>query len=938
MMAEADIQNVFGRLSVSAIAREWFRDWGGKLTILYALLVVFHFLFVTFHFGGEDFIALLSNVIAVAIYSGPCILAWRASRNPLLPRRTRNAWLFVSLADLSFLLGEATWLYLENFLGIRPFPSWADAGYLLFYPLMMAGLLSLVDRFQSGEEQLNFWLDAGVILIAGGSVLWYFLLGPIADASDGSSLKTVLSLAYPIGDLVLLLAIASLLLRRSTVGSRGPINILLAGVVINFLADFVFGYQSLAGTYRTGNVVDALFTLACFLVMMGAHLQHLITARPTVVTNTKIASASRSFWVSYVAIGVVYLVLVRVAFEHPASILDYVIIIAGVVTAIVTFRQFMFVRENTKANRALTELEDRIQGIYSASTDAIGLATFEGTLTEVNDSFVRLTGYSRDEIVGAMRYQDFVPDDYLDQTVTPEMAIEGGKSLEYEWDLIRSDGTLRRVTTTLYAVDDAKGEPAAMAIVVRDISERRSLERQLIHQAMHDSLTGLANRSLLRDRIKRALRRARRRKTRIVVLFLDLDNFKPVNDTLGHAAGDSLLVTVAERLNACIRASDTAARIGGDEFAILVDDIEKPDEELFVTRRVLETIKAPISINGKDVFVGASIGIALSSDDTESADELLQNADVAMYSAKKKGHDCYAIFEQAMHAAVVRRAELETELRGALDNNEFEIHYQPIVDIVSGEMVAVEALLRWNHPRGLEVGPAEFIPIAEQTNLITSIGQWVLEESCRQAANWIKQHKPDLPFSIAVNISSRQFQDPSFVSSLKEAYSVAGLPASQLILEITESLILQNTELTVETLGEIRRLGVRIAVDDFGTGYSSLSYLHRFPVDILKIDRAFVEKVARDREGAAMAKAIISMSETLHLVTIAEGLEAPDQIDTLRELGCDWGQGYYFAKPLRTDAMCEYIRQYSQRGSHCRSNKEDHRRLAGPFESQPVLS
>ncbi len=877
--------------------REWFGDWGGKLTVVYGLLVIFHILFVVFHWGGQDFLSPVSNIIAVVIYSGPCLLAWRVSRHKLLSPRMRRAWLLVALANLSFLIGEAIWLYSENVLGIQPFPSVADVGYLLFYPLMMAALLSMVERFKSVEERLNFWLDASVIMIAGAMVMWEFLLRRIMESSDGYSLKIILSIAYPVGDVVLLLGISSLLFRRAGFGSRSTINILLAGVVVNFLADLLFGYENLQGTYATGDPVDAMFTIACFPVMLAAHLQYLNSSQnATVSANAQ--SSARLFWVPYVGVAIAYLILLQIGVDEPTSSVGIVTIIAGVLTALVIFRQFMFVRENSKANKDLTVLEERIQGIYSASTDAIGLADFEGTITEINDSFIRLTGFSREEIIGVMTYRDFVPDNYLDRSITPEMAIETGRAVEYERDLTRKDGIKKTVTTTLYTVNDAGGQPAAMAIVIRDITERRSLEQKLKHQAMHDPLTGLANRALLGDSIKRALSRARRLGKTVAILFLDLDNFKPVNDALGHAAGDAVLIAVSDRLGNCIRGSDMAARLGGDEFAVLLEDISGPDEEIRVANRILEAISSPIPVDGKDVYVGASIGLAVSSDKNEDAEELLQNADVAMYIAKKQGKSCYAVFEPSMHAAVIRRAQIESDLRLALSNDEFEVRYQPIIELATGKVLALEALLRWNNPRRLDVGPAEFIPIAEEADLISDIGQWILQESCDQVSEWNRGLTLSRPISIAVNISGRQFQEPTFLESLQAALHHSGLSPQNLILEITESLILKNTEQNVATLRNIRELGVRLAIDDFGTGYSSLSYLHRFPVDILKIDRSFVEKVSSGIEGAAMANAIISMSRTLHLTTIAEGIETIEQVETLRSLRCELGQGYLFAEPL----------------------------------------
>lgn len=890
-----------GNSGPKTLLQEWFGDWGGKLTAAFGVFLIFHVLYLVFQWGSQEYQALSSNLITLVIYAGPCIIAWRASMHPMLSARAARAWRLVSLANLSFLVGNVLWIYFENYLGEQPFPSWADAGYLAFYPLMFVGLLSLVDKFRSGEERLNFWLDSSVVAIGGSMVVWYFLIRPMAASHDGDMVKTLLTIGYPVGDLVVLLGVSSLLMRRTGFSNEWPVNFLLIGCVVNFAADFTFSYQNLQGTYVSGGPMDALFTLACYPVMLGAHMQWIVASRNETSWRPIHQTSTRNFWVPYLAVAVVYLVRVAVVFEAPTEPLDSMIAVTGVVTALVIIRQFMFVRENTKANLALSELQERVQGIFSASTDAIGLADFNGTLTEVNDSFIRLTGYRRDQIVGTMKYQEFVPDNSFETSNPPER----GNQFEFERELVRKDGSKRSVTTTLYPVHDAAGQPAAMAVVVRDITDRRALEEQLTHQAMHDSLTGLANRTLLQNRVAAALSRAKRRNSRIAVLFIDLDNFKTVNDTLGHAAGDILLVNISDRLRKCLRLSDTPARLGGDEFAVLLEDFEDETEKELVAARLLDEIRRPVDIQGREVFVGASIGIAANSP-ADQPEDLLRKADVAMYTAKRSGKNCYSVFADAMHEAVVKRAQLEGELRTALERNEFRLKYQPIIELGSGRVAGVEALLRWAHPRGIEIGPDEFIPIAEETNMISSIGKFVLHEACSRVSMWNRSAGGER-LSVSVNISTRQFMEDDFVNGVIETCEATGTLPSDLTLEITERIMLLTNDSTMKKLNEIRQLGIKLAVDDFGTGYSSLSYLNKFPVDVLKIDRSFVEMLSISREGEAMARAIVSMGETLNLTTIAEGIEDADQSNMLTSIGCDLGQGYYFAKPLDPEELEAYL-------------------------------
>ncbi|MHB1224566.1 MAG: sensor domain-containing protein, partial [Gemmatimonadaceae bacterium] len=437
---------------------------------------------------------------------------------------------------------------------------------------------------------------------------------------------------------------------------------------------------------------------------------------------------------------------------------------------------------------------------------------------------------------------------------------------------------------------------------IRLVDEIRRSEERLAHQAFHDPLTDLANRALFLDRVGHALARRTRHPTPLAVLFIDLDDFKKVNDSLGHPAGDRLLVVAAERLSICVRGSDTVARLGGDEFAVLVEDAVSPSEVLAIADRVATALRAPFHIAGTEVFVSASIGVAPAAAG-DTADELLRNADVAMYFAKTRSKSATAVFEPWMQTAARERLELEADMRRALERGEFVLHYQPIVRLDDGEIIGMEALVRWQHPvRGM-VPPGEFIPLAEETGLIVPLGSWVLEQACRQVRSWQSgQHPGAVPLKVTVNLSSRQLQEPDVVATVRAALADSMLPAGTLVLEITESVLMQHTSLTLARLRELKALGLSLAIDDFGTGYSSLGYLQRFPIDILKIDKAFVDAVGSDTD-AALARAVIALGDTLGMQTVAEGIEVLAQVDGLRKLGCKLGQGFHFARPLPPDEL-----------------------------------
>jgi len=414
----------------------------------------------------------------------------------------------------------------------------------------------------------------------------------------------------------------------------------------------------------------------------------------------------------------------------------------------------------------------------------------------------------------------------------------------------------------------------------------------MVHQALHDALTGLPNRALFLDRLEHALARAIRGGSEVAVLFLDLDRFKTVNDSLGHAAGDELLCAVSRRIVGCMRAADTAARLGGDEFAVLLEDLDSTHEAVRVAERIIAALEEPIGVADREVFVGASIGIATGA---YGAADLLRHADVAMYRAKALGKGRYAMFEAGMQAEVMDRLDLEADLQRAVDRGELAVFYQPIIALGTGELAGHEALVRWRHPtRGL-LAPGAFIPLAEETGLVAPIGRFVLREACRQAARWAA-FVPGLTMN--VNLSGRELEDPRLLDDVTAVLRATGLPAERLVLEITETVLMQDTEATIERLRALRALGVRLAVDDFGTGYSSLRYLNRFPLDVLKMAKPFVDGLGSPDGDPALARAIIELGSDLGLHIVAEGIERSPQLAHLQRLGCPYGQGFWFARPM----------------------------------------
>lgn len=553
----------------------------------------------------------------------------------------------------------------------------------------------------------------------------------------------------------------------------------------------------------------------------------------------------------------------------------------------------------------------RLRSIFEHAATGICEMNLDGVVLETNPALQRVLGYTARELQGRGVSSLSQPEDAA-SLVAPMRELVAGRHGEFtvEQRFTRSDGNPIWCSVTVSKMDLGDGAPRLLAMV-QDVSERKELEAQLTRQAFQDSLTGLANRALFRDRVAHALERSPRAGQGLAVLFVDLDNFKTVNDGLGHAAGDRLLTVVGTRLAATMRSGDTVARLGGDEFAVLLENVADESEVHAIVERALSAVRAPVRLGTAEVFVGASIGAAFGRD-AGSADDLIRNADVAMYAAKSGGKNRCAIFEPGMHERVVERQQLETDLRPALDRGEFRVVYQPILELATNRLRGVEALLRWHHPERGVIAPGRFIGVAEETGLIVPIGLWVLEEACRQAAAWRGRfwqadESGNADFCISVNLSGRQLRDENLVADVRAALERTGLPASMLILEITESVLVNEMETATCRLEELRALGVRLAIDDFGTGYSSLSYLQRFPVAVLKIDKSFTDGIGRSSHDAAIVRTIVALAGTLSLTAVAEGVEDDDQYEALVEAGCEFGQGYHFARPVAAAEVEAYM-------------------------------
>src|SRR5437868_5382173 len=558
---------------------------------------------------------------------------------------------------------------------------------------------------------------------------------------------------------------------------------------------------------------------------------------------------------------------------------------------------------------ALRESEERFRSAFDYATIGMGVVSLNGRWLQVNPSLCEIVGYGDTELLAANIKEITHREDLFALDEQIQRLAEGViSSHQTEVRYTHKQGKEVWAHLGMSLVRDGQANPRHLIFQIQDITDRKRAEEQLLHDAFHDALTGLPNRALFMDHVKMAIQRSRRNGERLfAALFLDLDRFKIINDSLGHMVGDQLLVGIAHRLEACLRPGDTVARLGGDEFTILLEDLSETEDAIEVARRVQEAVSQPFNIGGHEVFTTVSIGIALSATGYERAEDLLRDADTAMYRAKLLGKKRHVVFDKGMHDRAMELLQIETDLRRAISRKEFFLNYQPIVSLETGKVCSFEALVRWRHPeRGLVV-PSDFIPVAEETGLIIPLGQWVLAEACRQMREWQKFYGVSESVTMSVNLSGRQFSQADLIEQISSALREAGLRPGCLKLEITESMVAENMDTAIGMLTQLRDLGVGLSIDDFGTGYSSLSYLHRFPIDTLKIDRSFVTQMTVNTENAEIVRTIVTLARSLDMNAVAEGVETREQLRQLCELECGYGQGYLFSKPVAAGQAIELL-------------------------------
>ena len=873
------------------------RTWLGDSTA--GMIGVAYCAFATWWFASgrhADESASMVGLVHVLFGLVVAFLALRVAAQ-LGDRSQRLAWRLIAVASVLSAGVEAATIagYLT---GHALSPLHSGIAILLTYPIATFGLGLLPPAPRRVRDRWSFAVDTGVVAVGSVMVIWQFVLRPALAVSPDGAIASLM-LARASGDILVLIGLSALLLRCPRGDRRLPILLLAGSQVALLVADV-----ARIGQGASGDVYHPVRVLQALLIALAAVVEYrrLVLRRgdDDEVVVRPFAS------LPYAAVLIACATLIGAVVRDDMTGLRLLSVPAVAITIFILIRLFLSAGDIAwlRKERATLVSEARFLSLVQHSADMIYVVDSTWSITFASPSVPEALGYRTSHLVGTSVLDLVHPEDVPDAANRLRECLSDPKRwMRAQWRVRRNDQTFihtETVFTNLMNDDNIRG----VVLTARDVSERKSLEAQLTHQAFHDPLTSLANRALFQDRVQHALAR-RREQGRLGVVFLDLDHFKSVNDTFGHAGGDALLRAAAQRLVSGLRAFDTAGRLGGDEFAILIDDIPRDDEVIQVAERVARQFREPFLFDGREVMMSASVGVALATPG-QTADDLLRNADLAMYLAKTRGRGQAALFESGMHADATARRDLQRDLRTALERGELSLVYQPIHVFETQAIVGAEALLRWVHPTRGPVPPSTFVPMAEETGLMVEIGAWVLKQACIDAQAWRTRGDRGLPLRVWINLSARQLPGDQLYQDVERAIAESGIVAGAIVLELTERMLVQHEAQTLDLMIRLKALGIRLAIDDFGTGYSSLSHLQRLPIDILKIDRVFVDAIASDEHASALARTVVSLGESMSLQIVAEGVENAEQMQRLQALGCDGGQGFFFGMPMSAEDLGDH--------------------------------
>jgi diguanylate cyclase (GGDEF)-like protein/PAS domain S-box-containing protein len=877
--------------------------WSRVIITLFVVLGMLQLVVLVGGFASEEVTGWVSAWGNLPLMAVILVMLWPIITDRTLSPMRRRAFQLLAVAQLFDFIASIGWGY-GALTASETWGMWPDVVWIFFYPLAGAAFLLFYFDLGGRLNTVRSLVDVATIILGFGALLWFTALAPLSTMSAADLAENWAAGSYGLGLFVMIVGAAICAMQVTQWRSVTTIAWLLLAMVTTIVADLLWVNAELAGTYEAGASIDAVYVGYYLFILFGVSAQR--RERTNSATRGLQGDLRGSLPVVALMVGVVALLVDRLNLAAGDSPLLIAVILLA--TALVVVSQALGTHEVIGLHRevATRRFDERLTELVRRSSDMIAICDEHGVIRYASPSSEALLGVQPNELNGRKIEHALGHEGSQVRAVFEQVLRTAHSEQTANFSIPQENGdkrTYKMVIANLCHVESIRG----VTLNIRDVSDATRLNDQLRTLAFHDPLTLLANRSLFSDRVHQAIKHIGDGMMP-AVLFIDLDNFKTVNDSLGHGAGDSLLRNFAHRLVQCTRAGDTVARLGGDEFAVLIDHAPAVDNALAVARQIIDSCKQPFDLDGQQVRIGASIGVALA-DRVSNAERLLRNADAAMYAAKSRGKGHAEVFAPEMLRAARRRMRIENELATAIDEGQLEAHYQPIVDLSTRHLVGVEALMRWRHPtRGL-VMPADFIPLAEETGQIVPMTQWMLKRACEDVSRMQQQIAHGQGLRMSINVSSRYLNQGDIVRDVREALEANGVKPDCLILEVTESLLLENSERLERTFRELKALGVRLALDDFGTGYSSLAYLHRFPIDILKIDRSFVERLAREGEGqegvdaVALAKAILSLADALGLDTVAEGIEVDAQRDALLALGCKTGQGYSFGKAMPVDEV-----------------------------------
>ncbi len=844
---------------------------------------------------GASRSGLVTVLATAAAMIAAIAVVWRTSRLNDLASTRRRAWRWLALA-LAVQVTATLAFTAAHYLEIPALRASAGVLKIVFFPCAVIAAIAMLLSTRGKSFGPQFWLESLLVALCIGAVLWLAMPREFMPVTLAPGLATTrVSWTAVLDGSVIVLATILLLRRSDWQGWPGFVifALALAALASARLLEAITIAQD--GTLKA---VCPVHVLAIVAFAIAAHFDYLRSERRAPPMDAAERGSPLASLLPYAALmlaGYTLLVLHGGNYEEPAGLVAWVVCIAaGLLFARQAIATGLAIALQT--GLATRSAEARFAALIRNTADVIAIIDSNGRISYLTPTAERIFGQPAQALIGRPLAELVALDDRarLQEFLNRDLA-QHGASANVEVRIPRGEDKHR--TVEIHGTNMAS-EPAigGLLLNLRDMTDRKGMEEQLKRLALHDPLTLLANRSLFRDRVEHAIAVSKRNGRGVAVMYIDLDNFKKVNDSFGHATGDRVLHKSAQRLVKATRSGDTVARLGGDEFAVLLENLTDKGQVVEIATRIVAALQESLDLPGTDMRATASVGVAFAAPG-DGVEELMRNADIAMYSSKAAGKARYTIYEPAMQRAASRRQEMESEIGQALQNSQFLLHYQPIVELHSGYLLGVEALVRWQHPvRGM-LRPSEFIEVAEQSGQIVTLGRWVLAQATREVRMWQARLPEGRQVRVGVNVSAVQLSQSDICADVAQALELSGIDPGCLVIELTESVLMQNTDDVLATLTQLKKQGVRIAIDDFGTGYSSLSYLHRFPIDILKIDRSFVEQLGKIEAGVGLARAIITLGETLGLEVVAEGIELEDQQRELIELGCVAGQGYYYSKP-----------------------------------------